>query len=86
MMGRSFEGGFWIRPGCPARPATAILRRASGGAHSRSAVDPSDAALRPLAVVRRGFSQPMSIESFIVRNLTQNRRKIFHLNCVPRHL
>ena len=55
------------------------------GAHSRPAADPTETALNPLASVRQGFSQQMSIDSFMVRNLTQNRRNIFHLNCVPRH-
>lgn len=52
--------------------------------HSRAAVDPSDPALRPLAVVRQGASPQISIDALAVRNLTQNRRNIFHLNCVPR--
>jgi hypothetical protein len=34
MIGRRFEGGFRIRPGGSARPATARLRRASWEAHS----------------------------------------------------
>jgi len=84
MISRRFEDGFCVRPGCSARPATARLRRVCGGTHSRTAVDPSDTALHPLAVGRRGSSQEMSADSFMVRNLTQNRRNIFHLNCVPR--
>lgn len=84
MISRRFEGRLCIRPGCSARPATARLRRACWGAHSRPAVDPSDTALHPFAPVRQGFSLQISIDSFMVRNLTQNRRKIFHLNCVPR--
>lgn len=83
MIGRCFEGGFRIRPGGSARPATARLRRASWGAHSRAAVDPSDPTLHPLAAVRRVFSW-LCYDSFIVRNLTQNRTNIFHLNSVPR--
>ncbi len=85
MTARRSEGGLYIGPGCPARPAAARLRRACGGAHSRPAADPTETALDPLASVRQGFSQQMSIDSFMVRNLTQNRRNIFHLNCVPRH-
>ena len=85
MISKRFEGRLYIRPGCPARPATARLRRACGGAHSRPAVDPSDTALHPFAFVRRWSSQQISIDSFMVRNLTQIRRKFFHLNCVPRH-
>ena len=84
MIGRRFEGGFRMRPGYSARPATARLRRACGGAHSRSAVDPSDPALRPLGIVRQAFSPPIRIDSFTRRNLTQNRANIFHLNSVPR--
>ena len=85
MIAKRSEGGLYIGPGCPARPATARLRRACGGAHSRPADDPTETALNPLALLRQSFSQPMSINSFMVRNLTQNRRNIFHLNCVPRH-
>ena len=85
MIAMRSEGGLYIGPGCPARPATARLRRACGGAHSRPAADPTDTALSPSATLRQGFSQQMSIDSFMVRNLTQNRRNIFHLNCVPRH-
>ena len=84
MTARRSEGELYIEPGCPARPATARLRRACGGAHSRAAVDPTDTALNPLAPASQGSSQQMSIDSFMVRNLTQNRRIIFHLNCVPR--
>lgn len=86
MIARRSKGGLYIEPGCPARPATARLRRACGGAHSRPAAEPTDTALNPLAPLRQGFSQQMSIDSFMVRNLTQNRRNIFHLNCVPRHI
>lgn len=85
MIARRFECGLYIGPGCPARPAAARLRRACGGAHSRPAADPTDTALHPLAPASQGSSQQMSIDSFMVRNLTQNRRNIFHLNCVPRH-
>ncbi len=84
MIARRSEDGLYIGPGCPARPAAARLRRACGGAHSRPAVDPTDTALNPFASTRQGFSQQMSIDSFMVRNLTQNRRNIFHLNYVPR--
>jgi hypothetical protein len=84
MIARRSEDGFYIEPGCPARPAAARLRRACGGAHSRPAADPTDTALNPPAPLRQGFSQQLSIESFMVRNLTQNRINIFHLNCVPR--
>jgi len=45
----------------------------------------TETTLDPLAPSRQGFSQPRSIDTFRVRNLTQNRRKIFQLNCVPRH-
>ena len=85
MIARRSEDGLYIEPGCPARPAAARLRRACGGAHSRPAADPTDTALNPPAPLHQGFSQQLSIESFMVRNLTQNRRNIFHLNCVPRH-
>ncbi len=85
MIDRRSEGGFYIEPGCPVRPAAARLRRACGGAHSRPAADPTDTALNPLASTRQGVSPQMSVELFMVRNLTQNRRNIFHLNCVPRH-
>ncbi len=82
--GRS-QSGFHIEPGCPARPATARLRRACGGAHSRPADDPTHTALNPSAMSHQVFSQQMNIDLFMGRNLTQNRRNIFHLNCVPRH-
>jgi len=86
MILRWFEGWVYSGPGCSARPATSRLRRACEGAHSRTAVDPSDPALHPLAPVRQGFSPQRSIDSFREWNLTQNRRKFFHLICVPRHL
>jgi hypothetical protein len=85
MITRRSKGGLYIEPGCPARPATARLRRAWVVAHSRPAVDPIDTALNPFATLRQGSSQQMSIDSFMVRNLTQNRRNIFHLINVPRH-
>jgi hypothetical protein len=84
MMIRRSESGFYGEPGGPVRRATARLRRACGAAHSRPAVDPTETALNPLAMLRQGFSQPRSIDTFRGRNLTQKRRKIFHLNCVPR--
>ena len=83
---RRSESGFYGEPGGPDRRATARLRRACGAAHSRPAVDPTETTLDPLAPSRQGFSQPRSIDTFRVRNLTQNRRKIFQLNCVPRQL
>jgi hypothetical protein len=82
---RRSESRFYGEPGGPVRRATARLRRACGAAHSRPAVDPTETALNPLAPSRRGSSPPRSVDTFGVRNLTQNRRKIFHLNCVPRH-
>jgi hypothetical protein len=81
---RRSESGFYVEPVGPGRRATARLRRACGAAHSRAAVDPTETALNPLASSRQDFSPPRSIETLRVRNLTQNRRKIFHLNCVPR--
>ena len=84
MTARRSKGRLNIGPGCPGRPAAARLRRACGGTHSRPAADPTQTALNPLASIRQGFSQQRSIDSFMVRNLTQNRRNIFHLNCVPR--
>jgi len=81
---RRSESGFYGEPGGPDRRATARLRRACGAAHSRPAVDPTETTLDPLAPSRQGFSQPRSIDTLSVRNLTQNRRKIFQLNCVPR--
>jgi hypothetical protein len=84
MMVRRSESGFYIEPGCPVRLATARLRRAWVVAHSRPAVDPTETALDPLATLRQVFSKQSNAGSFMVRNLTQNRRKIFHLNYVPR--
>ena len=81
---RRFEGGLFIRPGCSARPATARLRRACWGAHSRAAVDPTDTTLHPIAPVRQGFSPQISIGSLMGRNLKQNMKIFFHLNCVTR--
>jgi len=63
MIARRSEGGLYIEPACPARPATARLRRACGGAHSRPAAEPTDTALNPLAPLRQGFSQQMRINS-----------------------
>jgi len=72
------------RAGCSARRAAATLRRAFWAAHSHSAAGPSDPALGPFAAARRVYSKQMRIDSFTVRNLTQNHRDFFHLNCVPR--
>jgi hypothetical protein len=82
---RRSESGFCGEPGGPDRRATARLRRACGAAHSRPAVDPTETTLDPLASSRQDFSPARSIETLRVRNLTQNRRRIFQLNCVPRH-
>jgi hypothetical protein len=81
---RRSESGLYIEPVGPGRRATARLRRACGTAHSRPAVDPTETALEPFALSRRDFSSARSIKTLSVRNLTQNRRKFFHLNCVPR--
>jgi len=54
------------------------------GAHSRHAARPSDPALGPFAAARRAYSKHRRIDLFTVRNLTQNHRDFFHLNCVPR--
>jgi hypothetical protein len=85
MIAMRYEDGLYIRPGCPGRLSAAKLRRACGGAHSRPAAGPTDTALNPFAPVRHGILSQMSIDLFMSRNLTQNRRNIFHLNCVPRH-
>ena len=85
-MVRRYESRFYGEPVGPVRHATARLRRACVAAHSRPAADPTETALDPLASSHHGFSPPRSIETSRVRNLTQNRRKIFHLNCVPRQL
>ena len=81
---RRSESGFYIEPVGPGRRATARVRRACGAAHSRASVGPTETALNPLASSRQDFSSAKSIKTLRVRNLTQNRRKIFHLNCVPR--
>ena len=46
---------------------------------------PGDPALGAFAAARRVYSKRMRIDLFTVRNLTQNHRNFFHLNCVPRH-
>jgi len=74
MISRRFEGGLCIRPGCSARPATARLRRAYWGAHSRAAVDPSDTALHPFAVGCRGSSRQMSTDSYSQEPHTKSDR------------
>lgn len=81
---RRSERGFYLEPVGPVRHATARLRRACGAAHSRAAVGPTETALNPFASSRQDFSPARRIETLRVRNLTHNRRKIFHLNCVPR--
>jgi len=83
MMGQRFDSGFWdwtgrSRSACDSQTPTSFL-----GAHSRAAVDPSDPALHPLAVVGQVLPW-LYHDLFIVRNLTQKRPKIFHLNSVPR--
>ena len=82
MKARRFKGGFHIEPGCPGRLSAARFRRACGGAHFRPATGPTDTALNPLTTLRNGIASKMSIDLSISRNLTQNRRKFFHLNCV----
>lgn len=84
MMRQRFESGFGdstgrSRSACDRQTPTSLP-----GAHSRTAVGPSDPALRPLAVVCP-VSSWLCHDSFIVRNLTQKRPEIFHLNSVPRH-
>jgi hypothetical protein len=85
MTARRSQDRLYVEPGCPGRLSAAKLRRACGGAHSRAAAGPTDTALNPLASLHQGVVLKMSIDSSMVRNLTQNRRKVFHLNCVPRH-
>ena len=68
------------RPGCSARLAAARLRRASQG----PILAAPPVALGPFAAARRVYSKDRRIDSFTVRNLTQNHRDFFHLNCVPR--
>jgi len=84
MTARRSQGGLYTGPGCPGRLSAARLRRACGGAHSRPSAGPTDTALNPFATSRHGIVSQMSIDLFMSWNLTQNRRKIFHLNCVPR--
>jgi hypothetical protein len=83
-MVKGTKSGIHIEPGCPVRLATARLRRAWVVAHFRPAVDPTETALDPLATPSQVFSKQSNASSFMVRNLTQNRRKIFRLICVPR--
>jgi len=84
MTARRSQGWLYTGPGCPGRLSAARLRRACGGAHSRPSAGPTDTALNPFATSRHGIVSQMSIDLFMSWNLTQNRRKIFHLNCVPR--
>jgi hypothetical protein len=46
-----------LRPAWPARPAAARLRRACVRAHSRTAADPSDPALRPSPIGRFDYPE-----------------------------
>jgi len=84
MTARRSQGWLYTGPGCPGRLSAARLRRACGGAHSRPAAGPTDTALNPFAMSRHGIVSQMSIDLFMSWNLTQNRRRTFHLNCVPR--
>ena len=84
MTARRSQGGLHRVPGCPGRLSAARLRRACGGAHSRPSAGPTDTALNPFATSRQGIASQMSIDLSMSWNLTQNRRKTFHLNCVPR--
>ena len=74
----SYSGGLF-RSACGGEAPTSFSE-----AHSHSAAGPSDPALGPFAAARRVYSKQMRIDSFTVRNLTQNHRNFFHLNCVPR--
>ena len=74
-MGQRFESGFGgstgrSRSACDSQTPTSLV-----GAHSRTAVDPSDPALHPLAVVCHVFSG-LCRDVFIVRephtNVTEN--------------
>jgi hypothetical protein len=84
MSERGIACGIHIRAGCSARLAAATLRRAFRAAHSHSAGDSSDPALGPFAAGRRVYSKHRRIDSFTVRNLSQNQREFFHLTSVPR--
>jgi len=86
MMARRFEGGFLFgravplgvrRPRCDELFGQPILTRPPVRATQPWGL------LQPHAGSIR--SKCVSI-SFTVRNLTQNHRNFFHLNCVPRHV
>jgi hypothetical protein len=83
MMRQRFESGFGdstgrSRSACDRQTPTSLP-----GAHSRTAVGPSDPALRPLAVVC-AVSSWLCRDAFIVREPHTKATKNFHLNSVPR--
>ena len=84
MMARRVESVVYIRAGCPARLAAAMLRRAFLvpilAAPPVRATQPWS--LSPTCV--KTFSQEPNIEMLTGQNLSQNQTKIFHLNRVPR--
>jgi len=78
MMGQRFESGFGgstgrSRSACDSQTPTSLV-----GAHSRTAVDPSDPALHPLAVVCHVFSG-LCRDVFIVREPHTNATENFPL-------
>jgi hypothetical protein len=82
----SFVNVVIIEPVCPARPAASRFRRA----FVRPILTrPPIRAIQPSSLLQIGvkaFSHGVNMICLHARNLSQNRRKKFHLNCVPRQV
>ena len=86
MIARRSEGGLYIEPGCPASacdsqtPTSMRWRPFSSGCRTDRYSPESSRTVTP-----RLFAANEN-QFVMVMNLTQNRRNIFHSNCVPRHI
>ena len=80
----SSENVITIRSGSPARPAASRFRRAFVWPILTRplirAIQPSS----PLQIEVKAFSYGLNMICLGARNLTQNKRKFFNLNCIPR--
>ncbi len=82
---RKIESQFFVESARPARLATAKLQLAVLRAHSHPAAGPSDTCLESLAIRVFDCCTNERLNVFCVKSLSQNRRNIIQLNCVPRH-
>lgn len=86
MMVRRSESGFYIRAGLSGSACDSQTPTSLGGCPFSSGCRSDRNSPRSSRNVKPGLfeTKQCNAGSFMVRNLTQKRRKIFHLNCVPR--